>query len=42
MCGEGSRLSVGLGILAVTEESVAVCNNSDESVQLGKALGDVF
>jgi hypothetical protein len=27
---------------AVVDESSAVCNDSDESVQLGKSLGDVF
>jgi hypothetical protein len=27
---------------AVIDESSAVCNNSDEPVQLGKFLGDVF
>jgi len=42
VCGEGSRVSVGLGIPVVTDESLTVCNNSDESVQLGKSLGDDF
>jgi len=36
LCGEGGYLPVGLRIYAVVYESSAVCNDSDESVQLGE------
>jgi len=42
LCGEVSRLSVGLGILAVPDKSLTVSDDTDESVQLGKTLSDVF
>jgi len=42
LCGEGGWLRVGLVMFAVIYESSAVCNDSDESVQLGKSLCNVF
>jgi len=41
-CGEGGSLPVGLGIPAVTYESSSVCNDSDENIQHGESLGDIF
>ena len=40
--GEGGCLPVGLGLPAVVYESSEASNESDESVQLGEFLVDVF
>ena len=42
LCGEGGSSPVGLGISTVTYESSAVCDDSDESVQLGESCGNVI
>jgi len=42
LCGQSGSLPVGLGKSAVVNKPSAVCNDSDEPVELGESLGDVF
>jgi len=42
LCGQSGHLPVGLGKSAVVDKSPAVCNDSDEPVELGKSLCDIF
>jgi hypothetical protein len=42
LSGESGGLPVGLGMSAVIDESSAVCNDSDEFIQFGEFLRDIF
>ena len=42
LCGQNGCLSLSLGMSTVIYESSAVCNDSDEFVQLGESSCDVF